>query len=179
VAALELVHRVVLPAARPVIKFRAADDFGVASLDLVVDIERAAQGAAETTNDESVEMDPSAAAPQIAPPAQAVAEVTRLPLPLAEQPLASEHLPWTSTYALDLSPLALAPGDRLKLVIEATDYRGQEIGSQGGVKSMSEPRLLQIADENGVLAAIREHDQRSEAQLNELIRRQMSIGEQP
>jgi hypothetical protein len=44
----------------------------------------------------------------------------------------------------------------------------------------SEPAVLEISDENGVLSAISEADKRSEQQLNEIIQRQLGTeGERP
>jgi hypothetical protein len=74
-----------------------------------------------------------------------------------------------------LAPLDLAAGDRLKLAVEVSDYRGE----RESASSVSDARVVEVGDENAVLAAIREADERSEAQLNELIRSQLGIGKQP
>jgi hypothetical protein len=173
-AALELVHRVVLPTARPVVTFRATDDYGIVKAELIVDVERgtaSAESAAAADSLAAVEADRSDGPRPV--------ESHHFSLPLAAQPLVGDQLPMASTYHLELEPLALAPGDRLRLVVAITDYRGQPVGQPGGEQAMSDARILEIAGENDVLAAIREADQRSEVQLNELIRRQLGIGEQP
>ena len=84
---------------------------------------------------------------------------------------------------MPLAGLKLAKGDRVKLTLEATDYRGEnEQGEPAGrmpvgTVQASEPLVLEISDESGVLAAITEADPRSEEQLNEIIKRQLGIGD--
>jgi len=67
------------------------------------------------------------------------------------------------------------------LTLEAVDLRGQnEAGRPVGRMTASEPAVLEISDENGVLSAISEADKRSEQQLNEIIQRQLGTeGERP
>jgi hypothetical protein len=78
-----------------------------------------------------------------------------------------------------LAGLKLAKGDRVKLTLEATDYRGEnEQVRPAGTVQASEPLVLEISDESGVLAAITEADPRSEEQLNEIIKRQLGIGDE-
>lgn len=173
-ASLELVHRVVLPTAIPKVIYRAGDDFGIAGLELVVDVERVKAADASIENDEPVPATDAVNDAERVQPAT-VAETRRFALPLAESPLLSDHLPLVGDYRLDLAPLALAPGDRLKLTIEATDVRGENEPST----TVSEALILEVGDEKAVLAAIREADERSETQLNELIRSQLNIGKQP
>ncbi len=172
-AALELVHRVILPAARPQLVYRAGDDYGLGGLELVVDIERGAPAQEPSDAEEpvsAVERLDSDGSTQTAS-----VETRRFVLPLPQTPVLSDRLPLTGSYALDLAPLELTPGDRLRLTVEAADYRG----TSEAVKSVSEARILEVGDEKAVLAAIREADERSETQLNELIRSELSIGRQP
>lgn len=77
------------------------------------------------------------------------------------------------SHALALSRWKLQPGDRLQITFAAQDDRGVNPGKLG----RSEPLVLEIADESGVLAAISEADQQSEQLLGELIQRQLGIGE--
>ena len=170
-AAIDLVHRVVLPSAQPQVTFRAGDDFGISGLELVVDIERARDAEPATENAESLEAQHSPAQAS----APAVVDQHRYALPLVDPPLPNERLPLTGSYALDLKPLELRPGDRLKLTVAAADYRGDSEPAT----AVSDARILEVADEKTVLAAIREADERSESQLNELIRHELSIGKQP
>ena len=62
----------------------------------------------------------------------------------------------------------------MRIVLEAIDYRGEP-----GVSAESEPILLDITDESGILAAVSEGDRRSQEQIDDLIRRQLGIGEAP
>jgi hypothetical protein len=76
---------------------------------------------------------------------------------------------------VDLAPLGLSKGDQLKLTFEAIDYRG----SLAGKSALSEPLILHVTDERGVLAAMVEADERSARQLDAIIQRQLGIGESP
>jgi hypothetical protein len=97
-------------------------------------------------------------------------------LPTTE-PSVHHASPLAGTYSLQLAPLKLAKGDRLKLVLEALDYRGDDHpGHPVGQPTTSEPVTLEIGDEAAVLAAIAETDKRSEQQLSEIIERQLSRG---
>ena len=71
-----------------------------------------------------------------------------------------------------LRPAKLAKDDRLKLTLEAIDYRGNAPGQS----YMSDPLVLEISDESGVLAAISEADERSEQRLTDIIKQQLGIG---
>lgn len=76
-------------------------------------------------------------------------------------------------YALDLAPLKLVKGDQLKIRVRATDYRGPAPGKS----SVSEPLVLEVTDEAGILAAIAEADKESARQLRIMIERQIDVGE--
>jgi hypothetical protein len=78
-------------------------------------------------------------------------------------------------YALELSPLSLLKGDQLTITLEAIDFRG----TVPGKSSLSEPLLLHVTDERGVLAAMVESDERSARQLDLIIERQLGIGASP
>jgi hypothetical protein len=161
----DIVHRVVLPTAKPEIRYRVSDDYGIAGLALHVQVERTQQ---ETDGEAS--------------------DDRRVTLELLQpgEILTADRMPHTGRYSVDLSrlpmpdaesaaPLALVKGDRLKLTLEATDYRG----AMPGETSPSEPLVLEISDESGVLAAISEADERSEERLTEIIKQQLGIGETP
>jgi hypothetical protein len=79
------------------------------------------------------------------------------------------------TFPLELSPLKLAKGDQLRVTFEAVDYRG----ALPGKSALSEPLVVQITDERGVLAAMVEADERSARQLDAIIERQLGIGDSP
>jgi hypothetical protein len=151
-----VVHRVVLPNATPLIEYRLNDDYGVGTAILQGQIQRqsdpadlSADGAAEHP-DESLE----------------------LPIPLEPTPLVGEHLPHRGKFAIDLAKFKLVKGDQLKLTLAVVDHRGDSPGQQ----ELSEPILLEISDEAGVLAAITEADERSEKRLGDVIKQQLGIG---
>jgi len=176
-ALAEVVHKVVLPTAEPVIAYRASDDHGISRLALLVDVERsgtktAAESiASDTQTADSVEPAPAVAAPT---------ESHRYDILASSQPIAGPRLPFAGSYPLALSPLKLAKGDRIKLTLEVTDYRGEnDDGRLAGLAQRCEPLVLEISDESGVLAAISQPDQRSADQLSEIIKRQLGIGEEP
>jgi hypothetical protein len=78
-------------------------------------------------------------------------------------------------FPLELSSLKLAKGDQLRVTFEAVDFRG----ALPGKSALSEPLILQITDERGVLAAMVEADERSARQLDAIIQRQLGIGDSP
>jgi hypothetical protein len=179
-AVAEVVHRVVLPSAAPVVGYRASDDFGLWRLSIVAEVERAgprsSAAGAELTAPEIPAGD--ASPPSDAPATAIPAETHRFAVLNLEQPLTGPALPVRGQYAVPLAGLKLAKGDRVKLTLEATDYRGEnEQGERAGSVQASEPLVLEISDESGVLAAITEADPRSEEQLNEIIKRQLGIGD--
>ena len=156
-----IVHRVVLPEAKPVIEYRAADDYGIAELALHIQIERAQNNGEEVAPDER----------------------QTVPILMQSQPILADQLPLVGTYELDLASIRVeqegqpvraevAKGDRLKLTLETIDYRGETPGES----HMSDPLVLEISDESGVLAAISEADERSEQRLTDIIKQQLGIG---
>jgi hypothetical protein len=98
------------------------------------------------------------------------------PIPIAKQKLAKPvlkpDLPFTGTYRLPLDQFKLAKGDQVKLTLEATDYRGD----QPGKSTKSDPVILQITDEGGIMAALSETDRHAYEQMNTLIQRQSQTG---
>ena len=71
-------------------------------------------------------------------------------------------LPLTGTYRLPLEQYKLAKGDQVRLTVEAVDYRGDDPGKP----TKSEPIVLQITDESGIMAALSETDRHAYAQMN-------------
>ena len=171
----EIVHKVVLPDARPVLEYRASDDFGVARVRLAVDIERQQDEIVPT-------MPPGESASHTGPMVDSSGnhmESATLEIHSADASGNSLQPKLTGKYAVDLAqlPLAekLAKGDRVKLTLEVVDYRGNAEGRS----YYSDPLVLEISDESGVLAAISEADERSEQRLTDIIKRQLGIGESP
>lgn len=138
-----LVTQHVLPTAKPLITYGAADDFGIAKLRLHRQVVRQ-DGA---TQDDTVDV----------------------PLGVEREKIVQGRSP------LDLASLKLAKGDQVKLTLEAIDFRG----TLPGKSALSEPLVLQVTDERGVLAAMAETDERSARQLDAIIQRQLGIGEAP
>lgn len=169
----EVVHKVVLPSAEPIVEYRATDDYGISKLSVLIEVERfdPARAAGETID--------LGAAGQIANAEEVPAERHELPI-LAREPVMAGRLPLAGEHRLSLSPLKLAKGDRVKVVLEITDYRGEDIqGRIVGQKYTTDPLLMEISDESGVLAAVSEADPRSEQRLTDIIKRQLGIGETP
>lgn len=154
---LQLIHRVVLPNAKPVVRYRVLDDYGIAKIVLRAEVERPQNGRLPTSAAEEL-------------PAEHEASLWSGPAPLGPG-----QLPYESQYAIDFAPLKLAKGDRVTLTLEATDYRGEA----SGATLKSEPVAIEISDEAGVLSAVLEADQRAEERLTEIIKRQLGIGEAP
>jgi len=76
-------------------------------------------------------------------------------------------------FVLDLKPLKLSKGDEVRVTLEAVDYRGD----QPGTAARSDPLLLTVTDESGILAGLIEADEKSARQLDQIITRQLGIGE--
>jgi len=178
----EVVHKVVLPTAAPVVEYRASDDFGISRLALVAEIERGSESPRPQPVEPAGELneDPQPTATDLTPAAAIAAETHRIEMLTQPRPLVGAGLPVQGQHAFSLAPLKLAKGDRVKLTLEVTDYRGEnKAGQPAGVAYQSDPLILEISDESGVLAAISEADPRSEERLTDIIKRQLGIGESP
>src|SRR5262245_15602655 len=173
----DVLHKLVLPTAEPVVRYRATDDYGISKIALVVSVERSGAKAAPTSTNGNLHVDSGAPAP---PAIAAPVELHRFDLHAPTEPLFVNQLPVAGNFPLSLSPLKLAKGDSLKLTLEVTDYRGENDQRQPiGQAALSDSLVLQVSDESGVLAAISDGDQRSEQQLSEIIKRQLGVGDQP
>lgn len=95
-------------------------------------------------------------------------EPVRMPLPFRQISVTEAE----GRHPFDLSSLSLAPGDRVTLRVEAEDARGD----RPGVIGASEPVVFEITDRQGLLATLREADERSADQLDAIIRRELGIG---
>jgi hypothetical protein len=134
----------VLPVARPVITWGAADDNGIAEIRLLKQVTRAGGQVEESQ------------------------EIVRK-VPTKEQPqpvLRGRH-------TLDLKPLGLAKGDELRVTLEAVDFRGD----LPGASARSDGIVFTVTDETGILAGLIEADEKSARQLDQIIQRQLGIGE--
>jgi len=254
-AALELIHRVVLPTATPNVTYRIQDDFGIARAVLHVEVERQSPNGGEADNEDMSSLESSASAdaarsseagstvanrPAMSPSANSPAADANQPsessgaeniaggstaptaananslgsavevttgtdtsstsssgsssrglaadesvtvaveryasdLPVPRTPLLGDRLPFEGRYGLALSRWKLLPGDRLKLTLEVSDERGPAQSST----YRSEPVVLEVTDEAGLLAAIAESDEQSGRKLDEVIQQQLGTGDSP
>jgi hypothetical protein len=133
----------------PEIHFTANDDYGLSAIRAIVEIEHEGSTAA-------------------APPPQVIDVLTIA----ADKPLLPPAIPYSGIYRLPLSALKLVKGDQIKLTLEATDYRGD----QPGKSTKSDPLIMQITDQSGIMAALGETDLRAARQMDALIQRQTQAG---
>jgi hypothetical protein len=99
-------------------------------------------------------------------------EPVRHTVDIVKQPV-EPQLVWRGRHPLDLRPLGLTKGDEVHVTLEAIDFRGVNAGQS----ARSEPIVLRVTDESGVLAGLTEADERSARQLDAIIQRQLGIGE--
>jgi hypothetical protein len=132
----------------PEISYTANDDYGISAMRLFVEVIH------------------SGSSP----------ETVGEPIPILKQqsaaPVLKPKLPLAGVYRLPLDQFKLAKGDQVRLILEATDYRGGEPGKS----TKSDPVVLQITDESGILAALSETDRHAYDQMNVLIQRQTQTG---
>ncbi len=147
------ITRFVLPGARPQVHYRAIDDYGIASLEAVVEVLRSSGETEET--EKTVYQLPGDAKPEKNIEGS-------LPLRLDELGGGAEQR-------------GLRKGDQVKLTLRATDYRGRRPGKS----AVCEPLVFEITDEQGILANMMEADRHSAQQLRVMIERQLGIGESP
>ena len=83
-----------------------------------------------------------------------------------------ERLPLEGSVQVKLDPLGLQVGDQVRLTVRAADYRG----AADGREAQSEPIMIEVTDERGILAALTETDERSVQQLDAIIDRELTVG---
>lgn len=179
IAVASTVHRVVLPDAKPTIQYRAGDDFGLHKLALEVEVERQTDKYPLSASNSSGES--ASASDATAEPAQRMdVETTEINL-LATSPLTVDKLPLSSKAAINLGNLQLDPklgplekGDRLKVVLVAQDDRGGP-----GETFRSEPIIIEVSDDLGVLTAVGEADPQAAQRIDDILKRELGIGEAP
>lgn len=137
----------VLPTGKPLIEYRVADDYGISRVVAKPTIIREV-----ATGQQRLER-----------PAIAIDLGPKLPISGAPQP---------RSFAAPLSTLSLTKGDRLELVFEATDYRGDMAGRTAN----SEPISFQVTDALGIENAVTELDPALEQQIHSLIQKHLDIG---
>jgi hypothetical protein len=84
----------------------------------------------------------------------------------------SDRLPLEGVATLKLDGLGLQVGDQVSVIVRAVDHRGDAAGRT----AESEPILLEVTDERGILAALLESDERSVEQLDAIIDRELTVG---
>ena len=144
--AAEMLTTTVLPTGSPRLSWRVADDHGIRAVVVVLEPVTAA-GETEATS------------------------IAVAPMPPAGW-IAGDRLPLEGSVRVPLAALGLKKGDQVRVTLTATDYRG----SGKGQTSSSEPIMLDITDESGILAALSETDERSAKQLETIIERQLGVG---
>ena len=170
VALVSTIHRVAIPTAKPRIQYRVGDDFGLKRLSFEVVVKRlAAESPVNTGTGDK-------------PPAEKPLERTVFDMLAGKRPLTPEELPYVGKSSLDLSQLKLDPaharldkGDRLEVVLVAEDDRGDLPGEI----FRTEPLVIEITDQAGLMDAVSEINPRAEQQFNEIIQREIGIGESP
>ena len=146
----------VLPNAIPSVTYRTTDDYGVAGVSLLCEVVHA-DGLPEPEKEIAVYPTPESGD----------ARENRLP-PRDTGP--------NRRFTLDLAPMGLVKGDRVKVTPKAVDYRGRRPGKT----ALGDPFVFRVTDEQGILREmIIEQDQQSAVQLDAMIQRQLGIGDSP
>ena len=145
VVAASTVSRYVLPNATVPIAYRVTDDYGIQKLQIHLEV----AGTNGTTG----------------------ARVS-LPARVITAPVLRDKLPLTGTCKQSLAALTLVKGDQVRVTVEAVDYRGRDVE---GKAASSDPLVLQVADEAGILADIAEPDARTANVIDDIINKQLGI----
>jgi hypothetical protein len=95
-----------------------------------------------------------------------------VPIPLAGTAPDTARPAVSGTFPFALGPLKLVKGDKVEVVLEATDHRG----SVPGKVAASAPIELFVTDARGVESAVTELDPALERQFQTLIERQLEVG---
>jgi len=145
--------RLVLPGGTPRVEWTAADDHGIRDVTVIVEPFVRSTGPAK--------------------PVEPV-RFSAVDVPAAGW-LGRDALPLAGAVAIPLDALRLAKGDQVRVTLQATDYRGERAGQT----SSSDPIVLDVTDEPGLLASLYESDERSARQLDSIIERQLQVGAVP
>ncbi len=138
--------RLVLPTAAPRLAWRVADDHAIAGVEI------------------------------LAEPVSRPDRAATIPVPLPTSGTAGwvggGGLPLTGVAPVPLDGLGLQVGEQVRLVVRAIDHRG----AAAGRAAESEPILLDVTDERGILAGLLESDERAVEQLDAIIDRELTVG---
>ncbi len=160
----ESVLRIVVPAAKPIISYRLNDDYGISELKLRVQIQRTSESAGTADGDSE----------QVVGDSEQDKVVT-FTLHSKDKPYLPTIDTVRATYELNLAPLMLVKGDRLKVTLDVTDYRGDA----PGLNYLSDPLVFEVSDDAGVLGQMSEGDERLLDGLSDVLKKQLGIGESP
>jgi hypothetical protein len=156
--------RLVLPTATPRLAWRVADDHAIARLEIVVEPVSAAGDTATQ---------PDAGGESVSPRRDRTATI---PVALSKAGgggwVGGDRLPLDGVATVKLDGLGLAVGDQVRVIARVIDYRGDAAGQA----AESEPILLEVTDERGILAGLLESDERSVEQLDAIIDRELTVG---
>ena len=141
-----LVSRYVLPEAAPMIDLIARDDYDIGKVQVHVEVSRQQQ------QPEKVD--------SITVPAKLDVDAARNR--------------FKASPACDLKKYDLKKDDIVRLIVEVTDGRGEELE---GESSRSEALSLRVTDRSGLLNAITELDKNSVRQLDAIIEKELGIGD--
>jgi|GEM_PF-998907 len=141
-----LVSRYVLPEAAPMIDLIARDDYDIGKVQVHVEVSRQQQ------QPEKVD--------SITVPAKLDVDAARNR--------------FKASPACDLKKYNLKKDDIVRLIVEVTDGRGEELE---GESSRSEALSLRVTDRSGLLNAITELDKNSVRQLDAIIEKELGIGD--
>jgi len=163
----------------PEINYTVNDDYGISKVQLYAEV---VHSAPESNGNDApgtpAVVEPPAGNPATNPADPAVASAAKPigPIPVLnlkpDQPILRPKLPYNGVYRLPLDQFKLAKGDVLRVTLEAIDYRGDDPGKP----TRSDPVVLQITDESGIMTALGETDLRAAHQLDLLIQRQSQTG---
>jgi hypothetical protein len=156
--------RRVLPTATPRLAWRVADDHAIARLEIVVE---PVSAAGETATQ------PDTGGESVSPRRDRTATIpVALSKPGNAGWVGGNRLPLEGVATVKLDGLGLAVGDQVRVIARAVDYRGDAAGQA----AESEPILLEVTDERGILAGLLESDERSVEQIDKIIDRELTVG---
>ncbi|MCE5328379.1 MAG: hypothetical protein LLG01_18415 [Planctomycetaceae bacterium] len=138
---------VVLPNARPTVRYKLGDDYGISALTMKLTVRPAAGGEARVKDYSLL----------------AEGKVVSLP-----------QLPLDEAFSFDLAPLALVKGDAVEVVLEGRDYRGKR---PGHTTAASPIMLKVTDQAGALQALTKDPDAQSEQKIRQIINRSTTIEE--
>lgn len=140
--------RLALPTATPVLEWKVDDDHGIGEISILLEPFPAdAEGGLQPAEPRTIRV-PSAGG------------TGRTSLSLA------------GSTPLPLGSLGLKKGDQVRVTLQATDTRGEREGRTAA----SEPLVIDVTDEAGLLASLLDDDERSARQIDAILERQLEVG---